>query len=383
MTRHKWIVIITAGLSAGFGPGCLSLRKEPAKDKTVLTKPESGDKQDRNTETDKASSYHPKVDRELTGPPNPPEEEIRPAQTSEQPTVSPSPSESPEKPAAEENAKEPPKQTAEKVTISLAAAPPVEEPLVMALRLLIEKHPAEALEQIRQYDKSNQDLLMHLLPLAVRLTQSSLDNLNPTELSLILDQLRALERPIAAKASLTINKLCLVRREAQRFGIYEKLPDDYVYAAGSKDQPGERVLVYAEFRNFLSLPGTNNCETHLMSTLEIHDYQGHRVWRQDFPTPPDRSQTPRLDYFINYQFWVPAGLPPGSYTLWVQVKDVTGLSGKEPPAHRIARRSLDFRVTSHGTTRGSRGGPSVALQSGEGENDRRYQQARARKPSEP
>jgi hypothetical protein len=383
MTRHKWIVIIVAGLSAGFGPGCLSLRKETAKDKIALTKPESGDKQDRTAETDKASSYHPKVDRELMGPPTPLlEDEIRPAQSNEQPQVLQSPVESPEKPAAEENAKDP-KQTAEKVTISLDPAPPVEEPLVTALRCLIEKHPVEALEQIRQYDKSNQDLLMHLLPLAVRLTQSSLDNLNPTELSLVLDQLRALERPIAAKASLTINKLCLVRREAERFGIYEKLRDDYVYAAGSKDQPGERVLVYAEFRNFLSLPGANYCETHLMSTLEIHDYQGHRVWRQDFPTPPDRSQTPRLDYFINYQFWVPQILPPGSYTLWVQVKDVTGLSGKEPPAHRIARRSLDFQVTSHGTTRGSRGGPSVASQSGEGENDRRYQQARARKPSEP
>jgi hypothetical protein len=309
MTRHKWIVIITAGLSAGFGPGCLSLRKEPAKDKTALTKPETGDKQDNNAESAKASPYHPEIDRELTGPPNPSEDKIRPAQSNEQPPVL-SPVESTEKSAAEENTKDP-KQTAEKVTISLAPAPPVEEPLVTALRSLIEKHPAEALEQIRQYDKSNQDLLMHLLPLAVRLTQSSLDNLNPTELSLILDQLRALERPIAAKASLTIDKLCLVRREAERFGVYEKLPDDYAYAAGSGDQLGERVLVYAEFRNFLSLAGANYCETHLMSTLEICDYQGHRVWRQDFPTPPDRSQTQRLDYFINYKFWAPARLPPG------------------------------------------------------------------------
>ena len=50
----------------------------------------------------------------------------------------------------------------------------------------------------------------------------------------------------------------------------------------------------------------------------------------------------------------PKTVPPGSYTLWVIVKDVTGLAGKEPPAHRIARRSLDFRVTSHGSTHGSR-----------------------------
>ncbi|HEV3235701.1 MAG TPA: hypothetical protein VGZ25_01855 [Gemmataceae bacterium] len=385
MTRHKWIVIITAGISATFGPGCLSLRKDAAKDKTALTKSEAVESHDKNGRTE-ASSYHPKLARELTGPPKPTEEEVRPAQSIEQPPTMQNPPESAETSSAEEKAKEDdPKQAAEKssITISLAAAPPVEEPLVIALRCLFEKHPAEALEQIRHYDKSSQDLLMHLLPLAVRLTQNSLDNLNPTELSLILDQLRTLEQPIAAKASLTINKLCLVRREAERFGIYEKLPDDYVYAAGSGEQPGERVLVYAEFRNFLSLPGANYCETRLMSTLEIRDYQGHPVWRQDFPTPPDRSQTPRLDYFINYKFWVPQHLPPGSYTLWVQVKDVTGLSGKEPPAHRIARRSLDFRVTSHGTTHGSRGGPGVALQSGEGENDRRYQQARARKPSEP
>jgi hypothetical protein len=388
MTRRNWIAIFTAGLGASLASGCLWPPKNPAKENAALTSVATPDKEDKPAEGDKAagagSTYHLFPGREIMGPPKPAEEDI---QSTRFQNETPAPKDPPNETAAAEKQESDKntQQTAAKAaaTITIAPEPAPEEPLVTALRCLLDKHPAEALEQIRHYDKSNQDLLMHLLPLAVRLTQGSIDNASPTELSLVLDQLRGLERPLTAKASLTITKMCLCRGIVDRFGIYERLPDDYAFAAGSDNQPGERVLVYVEFRNFMTLPNNTKFETRLMSTLEIHDYQGHPVWRQDFPTPPDRSQTPRQDYFINYKFWVPQRLPPGSYTLWVQVKDVTGQSGKELPAHRVARRSLDFRVTGQGTTRGPRGGSSVAMQSGEGEHERRIMQARVRKPSEP
>ena len=44
----------------------------------------------------------------------------------------------------------------------------------------------------------------------------------------------------------------------------------------------------------------------------------------------DRSQSPRQDYFLNFQFHVPAGLPPGLYTLLVTVKDVTPAAPGQP-----------------------------------------------------
>ncbi|MFL5244725.1 MAG: hypothetical protein ACJ8FY_21695 [Gemmataceae bacterium] len=385
MTRHNWIAIFTAGLGASLASGCLWPPKNHVKDNSALPSVTKSDKEEKAAGEGSGSPYHTVSEREMTGPPIPAEPDIQSTQYQE-------PKRAPEDPGPEERAtaetQEPLKsdqQTTAKTSVimSVAPEPAPEEPLLTAMRCLLDKHPVEALEQIRHYDKSNQELLMHLLPLAVRLTQGSVEDASPTELALVLDQLRGLERPLMAKASLTITKLCLCRGIVDRFGIYEKLPDNYEFAAGSGDQPGERVLVYVEFRNFMTLPNNANFETRLMSTLEIHDYQGHPVWRQDFPTPPDRSQTPRQDYFINYKFWVPPHLPPGSYTLWVQVKDVTGQSGKELPGHRVARRSLDFRVTGQGTTRGPRGGSSVALQSGEGDHERRIMQARARKPLEP
>src|SRR5262249_41084265 len=70
----------------------------------------------------------------------------------------------------------------------------------------------------------------------------------------------------------------------------------------------------------------------------------------------DRSLTPRQDCFINFQFPVPSKVPPGEYTLRIQVRDDGG------PAPRAAERSLDFKVTAAGS-RGPaapRGGPAGA-----------------------
>jgi hypothetical protein len=60
-------------------------------------------------------------------------------------------------------------------------------------------------------------------------------------------------------------------------------------------------------------------------------------------TAVDLSQTPRQDYFLNFQFHVPAKLEPGLYVLRVTVEDVTPAAGANR-AERTAERTLDFRV---------------------------------------
>jgi hypothetical protein len=252
--------------------------------------------------------------------------------------------------------------------ITLGPPAPPDPPLVAALRALMEKRPEEALDSLKGYDKANQELLLCLLPLAVRLTEGGLQRLHPGELAPLLDQLRALERPLAERSALSIDRMCLCRK-IESYGVYEKAPDDWAYAAGVGDQAGELVQVYVELRNFASKQQGNYYETCLASTLEIHDYRGNLVWRRDFPAQPDHSHSPRHDYFINYRFAVPPHVPPGSYVLWIQVRDLTGQPGKDVPAHRTARRSLDFRVRGTGTARGSWGEPGVALKSGEGDHD--------------
>jgi hypothetical protein len=113
-----------------------------------------------------------------------------------------------------------------------------------------------------------------------------------------------------------------------------------MFQAGIDGLPGERIQVYAEVRNFTSRPYNGEYETKLSCLLEIRE--GEKVTRTiNLDTCIDRSQTPRHDYFLNFQFPVPARLKPGWYTLWITVRDVTG---GEASAARIARKSVDFKV---------------------------------------
>jgi hypothetical protein len=254
--------------------------------------------------------------------------------------------------------------------ITLEPVGPPEAPVVTALRALLEKRPAEALECLKGYDKASQEMLLCLLPLAVRLTEGGLQQAQSAELATLLEQLRILERPLAERSALTIDKMCLCRK-IESYGVYQKMPDDGAFTAGVGEQAGDLVQVYVELGNFACKQQGSAYETCMASTLEIRDYRGNLVWRRDFPAQPDRSHSPRHDYFINYRFCVPPHVPPGSYVLWVQVKDLTGQPGKDAPEYRSARRSLDFRVRANGT--GPWGGPGVAPKSGEADHDHRKQ----------
>lgn len=224
---------------------------------------------------------------------------------------------------------EPPAQPA-----PLTPRPPEEPPLVAALRCFLDRRPDDALKFLQRYDKVNQELFLCLLPLLARLAEDNLDREDPQEVAQVVEQLENLLLPLRPRAALTINQICFCRR-IEKFGTYEPLPRDHVF------RPGERVQVYVELRNFSSQFVDPFYVTRLKSSLEIHDYNGAMVWRQDCPedrTRADQSRTPRQDYFHNYQITLPQ-IPQGPYTLWVKVVDV----GRIP--HRETKRSLDFRVT--------------------------------------
>jgi hypothetical protein len=93
-------------------------------------------------------------------------------------------------------------------------------------------------------------------------------------------------------------------------------------------------------------------ETVLSYTLEIRDFSNRFVARWSKQARPERSRSRRRDCHLECPFFVPAKAPAGNYTLWVEIKDHTNLPPGAPvPEHRVARRSLDFRVTNSGLAR--------------------------------
>jgi hypothetical protein len=225
-----------------------------------------------------------------------------------------------------------------------------EEPIVLAMQCLLHKQPAEALEWLKKYQQPYQDLLLVIMPLAEHLAQG---NASPTELAAILDQLDSLSVLLRPQASLTIGHMCLCK-DIKKFGAYSAWPPDHAFRAGSDERPGDPVQVYVELQNFASKLEGQAFITHLAGSLVIKNARGEIVCRQDWhPSQPERSKTLRHDCFINCTFYVPANLPGGVYTLAIEVKDMTEHSAKELPAHRVARKALEFRVSTQEPVRSS------------------------------
>jgi hypothetical protein len=233
-----------------------------------------------------------------------------------------------------------------------AAKPPVPDlPLVSALKYALEKHPDEALQELNKYDQNDRELLLALIRLAAGIDKKDLEGLSAEEVAATLERLRLLTAQLRQRAPLTLDKVCFCQT-IDGFGQFASRPAEHKFRAGSDGQPGERVQVYVEVRNFSSAPRQEQYETRLNSSLTILDEQRQEVAKMSPETSIDVSQTPRQDYFLNFQFHVPAKLKPGLYTLWVTVKDVTPPSAGAPQTEREpARRSLDFHVCPPGAER--------------------------------
>ncbi len=225
------------------------------------------------------------------------------------------------------------------IHVAHAPAEVNEPPVLLAMRNMIDKHPNDALEALQTYDKRTQELLLVMLPLAARVSEGGLDKASPEERAALLEQLDQLTTALRGQTPLSVEKMCYCRR-ISNYGMYDPLPDDHLFAGGDRKH-GELVQLYVEARHFANRLNGKLYDTALASKLEITDKNNQLVVRMDFPGQPDRSLSPRQDYFIHYQFYVPARMEPGEYTLTITLRD-DNATGDE--ALHKATRTMPFHV---------------------------------------
>jgi hypothetical protein len=228
-----------------------------------------------------------------------------------------------------------------------APMPQPKDPLVSALASFRENRPDEAKKQLETFDPQTREVLAVCLPFLSQFVEQKAADSRPGDWTKLLEQLDHLALLVRPRAALSMEKMCFCR-SITRFGDYEPLPAEHDFERASDGRPGELVRVYGELRNVASVKHGEYSETTLACTLLLKDAQEHIVWRQDRPAESERSRSPRQDCFLSCHFYVPPWLPVGDYTLWIEVKDLTGLNTDEPPPHRKARRSLVFRVRNGG-----------------------------------
>jgi len=215
--------------------------------------------------------------------------------------------------------------------------------VVSALRCFLDKRLPDAVHHIECYDKSIQEPLLLLLPWVAMFAEGELNRAKPQDVEKLLEQIEGLSRSLVSRASLRLGQVRFCQR-VHGFGMIDPLPDEYVFQSGSGGRPGEGVYLYVEVNHTAHRPNGPYFETRLAGRLEILDAAGKRVWSDEFPSKPNASISPRHDYFVIFQFAVPAHLPPGHYSLAVDLSDQTWQGSKETPPYRTARRSLPFEV---------------------------------------
>jgi hypothetical protein len=209
-----------------------------------------------------------------------------------------------------------------------------EPPWLTALRCFASKRPTEAIAWLKRYDEPNQELLLRISPLIVRIAAAELTRNDAEKGAELIDSLSNL-LAIPVEGDLVIGKLCLCKH-IKTFGDYEPFPEDHPF------QPRDLVWIYAEVRNFSSVRrdlgnGEMVYETRLKTTARITNDAGTRDWPLQFDRrcETDRCRSLRRDYWDNLSFNVP-DLPPGGYTLWLKVVD--------EPTRRFKERTVDFQV---------------------------------------
>jgi hypothetical protein len=350
MSLRKWLLGKVAALGAALLSGCVSSPVDPTLDPREHVPALPPNLRAHAPE----SPYH-----QLPDPGNLPPEAIRRPERHEEPPplkveAAPTPPAPPSQPPTDSDTT----QSARVVPASqrqeiIKPAPPPDEPLLVAMRDYLQKppRPDHALDALSHYEKPNQEMLLVVLPFAARLTGENVGAMRPDEAAILADKLQDIEDRLRQRAALHIEKM-LFARKIDDFGVYvarEPVNGIHTFEGGFGDQVGEEVLVYLELRNVSSRQRGDLYETRLVGTVELIDWDNQSAYKRDFTPPPHLGRSARRDFFVKCSFSVPRKVPPGRYTMRVEIRDVTGLppdaATVRPPMHRVASQKLDLQVT--------------------------------------
>jgi hypothetical protein len=225
-------------------------------------------------------------------------------------------------------------------------------PLTRALQLMLDGRHQEAIEVLRVYDPETQEFFLRVLPPLVVFAKTPISKLSAPEIDLVNKSFERLHYVLRTRCELLISRMHYCK-EIRGFGDFDTWPDNHPFLNATKDRPGERVQFYVELKNFASVKGEDGAFlTKLACSLTLKDANDKEVkWidannNEVKSIPFDRKETTYRrsaclnDYHGNFSFYVPP-IPAGTYKLILQVVDET-----IPNEHyRVARKSLDFRVT--------------------------------------
>jgi hypothetical protein len=253
-------------------------------------------------------------------------------------STSPSPPADPVKVAAgAEGATTPP--TAGPETAVVPVVPTPEPSWLAAARAFSDGKPDRAMELLGPLDKTNQDLVLELMPVLARVSSVNFSK-DPSAAAVLAEQLHSAANRIEPRAALKLER-ALLCQSVDGFGRYNPWP------RGQPHRTSQKANLYIEVQNLVSQPVADSKGeayiTRASATAEIRDSSGRLI---DQPVAGGKlvgvvetekklfTRTPVHDFYMLYEFPVPS--EPGVYTVTITVKDpVNGRVVKTDPAVEV------------------------------------------------
>ncbi|MCH2202066.1 MAG: hypothetical protein MK102_08850 [Fuerstiella sp.] len=202
--------------------------------------------------------------------------------------------------------------------------------LNLRLLRLISDQPAAAAEAIDSMSVEEQRFWQELILGIARFRNPDESTQYDEHVSATIGQFNTAVRQLEPLASLTIRRLDFCSK-IDGFGSIETFPTPHTF------EPGERLLIYAEVDNLQSEVSTlGNYRTSFGGTLEIWSASSDEPVELELQTETEESATRRSDYYLSYEFTLPAHLPRGEYEIRLQIRDNF--------SSRTADSSLEFAV---------------------------------------
>lgn len=210
---------------------------------------------------------------------------------------------------------ETPSSPVQTATTASSPAPPA-RPVAAALTAWLEGNPQEATAHLQSLAPKDQEVLRRLLPFLVEMDQRGLflASASKEKAQAFLDTLHALEIEVLPFAPVNMGQLIFCTW-VRGYGQYQARKNNHF-------RPGDFTWVYVELRNIHDqrLPD-GRFGLKLTGQLEICRQDGQPIGKPITMIAENLSMTPRRDFFIRFDYTVPAHLPPGPYQMRLRITD--------------------------------------------------------------
>ncbi len=205
--------------------------------------------------------------------------------------------------------------------------------LVRALYEFLEDRPESAIQTLSGFDPHDQNLLLRLIPVIAQIEKARAlaPRISADDRLALVQVVRNWLAEAQDSAPLVVDKLVFCK-EVLAFGKYQPVHSH-------RFRPGDRVMVYAELQNLCDRKanGEDVYITRLAATLAIRDASFQVLGKPILFRAESKSRSFRTDHFARMIFPIPGDLPPGYYTLRVEITDLN--------SQRQAEKVLDFHIT--------------------------------------